>query len=475
MKKQLLFAIVLFAAMALQAQVKDPATYADVQTYRLENLWIQSRNTSNFPTTTGYGLSGGTAATADARGMAGKDGKILFCFRDADVSGTNRTTERYLRRTKILVYSGLTGELEKTIALPDSLFHQKDANSDTVRVIGYPANDIQVDAAGNIVLMGMTTNLGVTPLVVYALKIDLATGTISQVKRLLKEVYPLAATARIDAFNVYGDMFNNGYFMTAISGASAGLSNFVYKWDIQNGVTNTEYKEIEIKRYVPIATKFNDTAPRVKPITETLFYLDGQASYPTLYDMSGTVIDTIARPNWPASPGNNGVDEFVLNGKNFVVYSNANTATVPNSSWAVAELGAGQSLSSMSKLFVFPAAGMGNTSNGVRTAVPYIDVIGNVAYIYVYGFNNGLAAYKFSIVPAGVNTPNTSKVTINVVNNTIQLSETVATVTIFNTTGQKLASAKNVATLGAKLGKGVYLVSLTDLNGDSKVQKVAVN
>jgi hypothetical protein len=474
MKKQLLFAVAIFTAMALQAQIKDPGVYPMVQNYKLESLWIQSRNTSNYPAI-GYGVSGGAATTADARSMAGKDGKILFCYREADVSGTNRTLERYVRRTKVLIYNGLTGELERTIALPDSLFHQKDATSDTIRAIGYPANDIQVDAAGNIVLMGMTTNLGVTPLIVYGLKFDLATGTVLQVKRLLKESYAVAVGARIDAFNVYGDLFNNGYFMAAISGSSAGLSNFVYKWDVANGVTNIEYKEIEIKRYVPIATKFNDTAPRVKPITETLFYLDGQASYPTLYDMSGTVIDTIAKANWPASPGNNGVDEFVLGGKNFVVYSNANTAVAPKSSWAVAELGPGQNLSTMTKLFVFPAEGMGSTSNGVRTAVPYIDVIGDVAYIYVYGFNNGLAAYKFSISPASVTNPNTSSVEINVVNKQIKFSETVAKADIFSVTGQKFAAEKNVTQFSNLLNNGVYIVSLTDKAGKSKIQKVIIN
>lgn len=468
MKKQLLIVAVLFAAMALQAQVKDPAVYANVQTFKLENLWMQSRNTSNFPTV-GYGL-----ATGSARGMAGKEGKILICRRDAAIGGT--LINKYITPSVILVYSGTTGDLEKTIAVPDSIFHQKDAVGDTLRAVGYPANDIQVDAAGNIILANMTLNLATTPFIVAALKVNLTAGTVTEVKRVMKATAPLAATARIDAFNVYGNLFGTGYFMAAISGTTAGLSNFVYRWNVTNGVADADnYQEIEIKRYVPIATKFNDTAPRVKPITETLFYLDGQASYPTLYDMSGTIIDTIASSKYPASPGNNGVDEFVLGGKNFVVYSNANTAVIPNSSWAVAELGVGQSLATMTKLFVFPAGGMGATSNPVRTAVPYIDVVGNDAFIYVYGFANGLAAYKFSIVPAGVNNPNTSKVAINVVNNQIQLSETVATITVFNTTGQKLASAKNVTALSTKFGKGIYLVSVTDLNGDRKVQKVAVN
>ncbi len=479
MKKMLLSAaVLLFAISTLSASVnvlvKDTGTYVATSLYTFENLWIQSQYSSNFPTV-GYGLSG-----TSCRGMAGKDGKILICRREA--AGT--LLEKYMNKSNILVYDGLTGDLLKTIPVPDSLFHQKDAVGDTLRVIGYPSNDIQVDNAGNVVLMSMTVNVGATAFVVAALKVDLNAGTVTQAKRVLNKTYPELSSGtnliRFDTFNVYGDMFGKGFIMAPVSGVLVGLSNMVLRWEVTAGKADAvNFKPITISKYVPGTTaKFNDTAPRVKPISETLFYLDGQQSIATLYDMDGNLVDSIPMAARPVSVGNNGVDEFTIGTHNFVVYSHANTAPSPlvaPSSWAVSELGAGMSLVNMSRLYIFPKGGMGATSNAVRTAVPYIDVIGNVAYIYVYGQANGLAAYKLTLKPTGINDLNSSSVTISVIENQIRMSEEVKSVEIYSVTGQKLSSLVNVSTLNAPTSKGVYMVKIVDKSGAKKIQKVAVN
>ena len=467
MKKLLLIVATFMLAANAFALVKDTAVYVDTQLYTFENLWIQSRYATpvNFPAD-GYGLAG-----TNCRGMAGKDGKILICRRE--VAGT--LLEKYMNKSNILVYNGLTGDLEKTIPIPDSLFHQKDLVGDTLRAVGYPSNDIQVDNAGNVIIANMTINLASSPFVVFALKVDLAAGTVTAAKRILKEKFTLATGVRFDAFNVYGDLFGTGYFMAAVAGLLDGYSNYVYRWDVVAGVTTIDYKEIKISKYVPVAAKYNNTAPRVKPISETLFYLDGQDSYATLYDMDGNLVDSIPKAFYPASPGNNGVDEFVIGSHNFVVYSHGNTAVVPNSSWAVAELGPGQSLTNMSRLYIFPKGGMGNTSNAVRTAVPYIDVVGNSAFIYVYGQANGLAAYKLTLKTAGLDNHQMSSVSISLKDNFIRTSEDVKLLEIFSVTGQRVASESNVSTIAAPVAKGVYIVTVVDKNGAKKIQKVAVN
>lgn len=467
MKKLLLVVAAFMLAANSFALVKDTAVYASTSLYTFENLWIQSRFSpfSNFPAD-GYGLS-----TGAARGMAGKDGKILICRREA--AGT--LFEKFMNKSNILVYDGLTGDLLKTIPVPDSLFHQKDAIGDTLRVIGYPSNDIQVDNAGNIVLMSMTTNLATSPFVVAALKVDLVAGTVTQAKRIFNKAYVDLAGVRFDAFNVFGDMFGNGYFMAAVAGTTAGIGDMVIRWNVVNGITNETFVPIQIKKYVPSKTaKFNDTAPRVKPISETLFYLDGFQSYATLYDMDGNLVDSIAAKNYPGSPGLNGVDEFVIGNHNFIVYSNTNTATLPYITWAVGELGAGMSLVNMEKLYVFPKGGMGSTSNPVRTAVTYIDVVGNSAYIYVYGFANGLAAYKLTLNPTALNNSEMSSVTISLNENQIRISEEVLLAEIYTVNGQKITTAKNVSFLNAPIAKGVFIVTVVDKNGAKKIQKVAV-
>jgi len=472
MKKLLLFAAAfMFVASTLSASVdvlkKDTGTYVNSAIYSFENLWIQSQYSSNFPTD-GYGLIG-----TNCRGMAGKDGKILICRREAAGTGI----QKYMNKSNILVYDGVTGVLINTIAVPDSLFHQKDVVGDTLRVIGYPSNDIQVDAAGNVILMSMTTDLAKSPFVVAALKVNLTAGTVTQAKRLFNKSYPDLSTVRFDTFNVFGDMFGNGFFMAPVSGVLVGLSNMVIRWNVVNGVTNPDFKPIAISKYVPGSTaKFNDTAPRVKPISESLFYLDGQQSIATLYDMDGNLVDSIPMALRPSSVGNNGVDEFTIGSHNFVVYSHGNTASLPNSSWAVAELGAGQSLINMSRLYIFPKGGMGATSNAVRTAVPYIEVIGNAAYIYVYGQANGLAAYKLTLKnTTAVAEHQMSTVIVSVVGDQIKISEEVTLAEVYTVAGQKVASAKNVSSLNAPVSKGVYIINVIDKSGAKKIQIVAIN
>lgn len=477
MKKLLLFAtVLLFAASTASASVnvlvKDTASYAATSLYTFENLWVQMR----FGTPVSYPSDGFGLSTASCRGMAGKDGKILICRREA--AGT--LLEKYMNKSNILVYDAITGNLDKTIPVPDSLFHQKDAVGDTLRVIGYPSNDIQVDANGNVVLMSMTTNLGATPFVVAALKVDLAAGTVTQAKRILNKAYPETTSGtnvvRFDAFNVYGNMFGSGYIMAAVAGTVAGLGDMVLRWNVVNGIADINFIPIQIRKYVPSkSAKFNNTAPRVKPISETLFYLDGFESYATLYDMDGNIVDSISAKNYPGSPGLNGVDEFSIGNHNFIVYSNTNTAVSPYTTWAVGELGPGMSLVNMEKLFVFPKGGMGNTQNSVRTAVTYIDVVGSSAYIYVYAFANGLAAYKLTLKPTALDKNEMSSVSISLNASQIRVSEEVNSIEVVSITGQKLNSAHNVSTIDAPKTSGVYIVNIVDKNGAKKFQKISVN
>ena len=51
----------------------------------------------------------------------------------------------------------------------------------------------------------------------------------------------------------------------------------------------------------------------------------------------------------------------------------------------------------MEPLWYFPNSGMGSDQYQGRSAVPYVDVIGNTAHIYLYATNNGYAAYTMTI------------------------------------------------------------------------------
>lgn len=470
MRKLLLGVACLFATVALNATslIVDPATYDLGAGYKFENVWIQSRNAGGFPT------SGGYSATDMSRGMAVKDGKILITKRIPQ-------TAPAFTLCQVLVYDGATGNLLKEVALPDTMFTIK--GSDGVRSqTGLPANDIQVDDAGNILIANYSDNLYAKPYQIYMIDIDFNAGTVTSVKPILNYIEPLvegAGTVRLDYFGTYGDMNGKGYIMSSVGGTVANVGNKVMKWDVVNGVATDYTDQISINEYFPAAATGNDTGSRVTPLDENLFYLDGNASYATLYDIDGSYVDgfkSIGTSDFikNATAGNNGVDEFMLGGKSFMVFSYRNTTGSPASSWAIAELDL-TGANPIKPLTVFPAAGMGAQQNGVRTALPRIEVIGDVAHIYVYGCNNGLAYYKFSLAPSAVHNPDASKVNITVEGNVIKTSEQVASIEVISLTGQKMSKVSNASAVNAPATKGVYIVNIVDNTGAKKIQKVSIN
>ena len=473
MRKLLLGVASLFATVALNATslIVDPATYDVGAGYKFENVWIQSR-AGGFPT------SGGYSVTDMSRGMAVKDGKILITKRIAVADAPFIC--------QVLVYDGATGNLLKEVALPDTMFTIK--GTDGVRSqTGLPANDIQIDDAGNILIANYTSNLYTSPYQIYMIDIDFNAGTVTNVKPILnhKEPFegptPPANVVRLDYFGTHGDMNGNGYIMSSVWGTVAGVGNTVLKWDVVGGVTNDYFDQIIIKEYFPAAATGNDTGSRVTPLDENLFYLDGQLSFATLYDIDGNYVDGFKSIGnaagtfmGNATPGNSGVDEFMLGGKSFMVYSYRNTTGSPASSWAIAELDL-TGANPIKPLTAFPAAGMGTSTNGVRTALPRIEVIGDVAHIYVYGCNNGLAYYKFSLAPSAVHNPDASKVNITVESNVIKTSEQVASIEVISLTGQKMSKISHASAVQAPATKGVYIVNIVDNTGAKKIQKISIN
>ncbi len=490
MKKQLLFgmALVLSAVFAgelfAQAASKvDPAVYTRRganNEMQLTNKWLYSNVLNNYNVAADF-----ISAANTVRGMAVKNGKMLFIDRN---------------NKKIQVVNGTTGAREAAITLASNLFtymgRNKANTADSLWTAGlWGYQDIKIDNAGN-VLVGniITSNTGRFQI----WKVDLTTGNGTLVidQPDLATLFSTATTMRFDAFGVWGDVTKTAVILAANASTTAME---VYRWDITNGVAGAP-SLIELDATAQTGKDLAGltnlgSAPQVFPLDDNYFYVDGNATFPVLCDKEGNTVDGFKAtlPNsikdsvtapaatpktiWTMFPGQNGLAEFEVNGKYFIVMASSNTDKTPPSAFRLFQFAdANKAFSGLKCLWTFPQAGMGIASNTYRTAMPCVEVSGTKANIYIYVGENGYGMYEFeTAAPAGFSTPNTSNVEINVVNNRIQLSETVATITIFNTTGQKLASAKNVATLGTKLGKGVYLVSLTDLNGDTKVQKVAVN
>jgi hypothetical protein len=109
--------------------------------------------------------------------------------------------------------------------------------------------------------------------------------------------------------------------------------------------------------------------------------------------------------------------------------------------------------------------------------VPSVEVneVSKVATLYLYTGENGYGVYEFKI-NAGTGVDNTTKssVALTVNKNTIQLSEIVASIEVYNLTGQRVAHDSNTANVNLAENKGVFIVSFTDINGNSDVHKVII-
>lgn len=470
MKTLLLVTIFMSMGILRISAQKDDAKYDTVDVngvkYAIENLWLESSRIS------GVKFLPGT----DSRGMAAKDGKMYFCDRDDNGN-------------YVIVYNGLTGEKEKTVKLPDNVFTYGEGSPTE-----FPCNDIEFDRAGNLLVANMSTNLWKTPLQVWIVEIGEDEPVCTQVMSFsFEDLDPNKNAIRIDAFNVYGDMKNDGYVLAAIAGNIIGVSDKVLKFNIVGGVLVDEPEEISISSFFPIIdpkkpTPYNGTAPRVYPINENYFYLDGFFTYAALYDMDGIMSDGFDRVadvnNHPPKTGHNGVIEFTMmfgeKERKYVIMAWDNTEGATPTTWSIFELGP-QGFEDMTKLFTFPKAGMGGESNAVRTAVPFVDVNEDEdeVTIYLYGYVNGAGAYKLTLkegtpVPVSLSSLELNSVRITVDDETISLSESVHSLELYSLTGVRLASGQNTSSIAAPPVEGVYIVRVITMEGQSFTRKVLI-
>jgi uncharacterized repeat protein (TIGR02543 family) len=447
----------------------DGATYAPKHEgkYTLKSRWLVANSLDN--------LSANPIGSAQmVRGMAAKDGKMYFIDRE---------------HKRINVVDGATGLKLAPITLASNIFYHTTRNAANTADSSYLAgtlqyNDIKKDNAGNILISNLTTS-NAQPFQVW--KIDLATGNGTLIVDEILKANPDFATAlvRFDAFGVYGDVNTNGIIMAANASAMEA-----YKWTITNGVASpAEVIIIATDAAGTFLTGLTNpgTAPQIFPVDENYFYLDGNATLPTLIDMDGNVVDGFYNvpkevEDWSVGisnkQGHNGLIEFEMGGEHFFLMASTNTLGTPPSAFRLFKwANAGKEFSGLESLWTLPAAGMGAASNPYRTAVPSVDVdeVNKVATLYLYTGENGYGVYEFKInAGSSVDKVNQSGVMLSVTDRNIVLSETVARVEVYNTAGQRVGIATNVSEIAIPAARGVYVVNLTDKSGARKAQKVVI-
>ena len=271
---------------------------------------------------------------------------------------------------------------------------------------------MKIDNAGN-VLIGACLAGETHTFFIY--KVDLTTGQATQVikERLWDNPDFEQPNYRFDAFGVYGDVNANAVVM-----AADASSWTVYKWVITNGVADpaeqitlqfqAEDNSLVMKDGQLNVAPGND-ATQIFPVTEDLFYVDGQKFLPVLFDTDGTFLGDFAscptglkvrngeNDSTSLNGGPNGICEFQVGNEYFLLLAASNTDGSPKSTFALYKFANEfKEFSEIEPMWFFPNAGMGGASNPYRSAVPYVKVDGNVATIYVYYGNNGYGVYTFT-------------------------------------------------------------------------------
>lgn len=360
--------------------------------YNLKNDWIYSVQDGNY--------KGNEPGANDmVRGMVARDGKMYFADR-----GT----------ASIIVVDGATGEKLAPIPVKgENLFKKQGDDGVWSDGCQYAYNDIKMDNAGNCLVGACLTSSKQN---FYIYTVDLETGEATElINECLLDNPDFAAAGidfRFDAFGVSGDVKGNACIMAADS--KDGWR--VYRWLIKEGVAG-KAEMITVKPTVDNSLFASSagfgTAPQVFPQDENgdYFYVDGSSILPMLCDGSGTVIEDFkfcptGRQVWNnegdtinmTNTQPNGVCEFEVNGEYFMVMVAEYQTGAVSTKFALFKFDNDyRTFMEMEPLWYFPNKGMGSDQYQGRSAVPYVDVVGNTAHIYLYATNNGYAAYTFTV------------------------------------------------------------------------------
>ena len=369
--------------------------------YKLENRWVISNVEDNF-------AANAPGGDQKVRGMAAKDG-IMYFINQAG----------YIVRV-----DGASGDMLEPLTITgDHLFEVQGEDGAWASAVTYGFNDIKFDSEGHCLITGLPTS-SAQRFMVY--EVDLETGAATEIinERLADNPDFEGVTARFDAMGVNGDVHGNACIMAACAGG--GLD--VVRWLIEDGVAQpgeliSMLFNAETDDYLYESITGWGTAPQIFPQDEvgSLFYVDGNTATPMLIDENGMLIEDLKK--CPAgvdvwnNPGDTvslqpdlcGLQEFQIGDEYFFIMIathnvNNKKKEAPQAFALYKFKDEARSFDGLEPLWYFPAKGLGSASNGVRTAVPTVEVRGNKATIYLYAQNNGYAVYEFvnTDLPEGV-------------------------------------------------------------------------
>lgn len=396
MKKLLLFALLVASTVASAWAVTDGVNYERINGIGIKNMWIQDRaHNANVWTNRPY-------CNTSARTAVMHDGFIYIARSNANtvILGTDT-----LSQSVIYKVDATNGDLVKELqlTLDGNIYGGATLSSNTVGV----------DNFGHLYMAPFTSNLATTQPVYL---VDKETGELTFVAELDKG----DALQRCDYIDVMGDLtLEEAECNIMTVGAS---SEYIYRWhadqggDWEGGFDGDPYLAI-IDFYPETVTQWG-YAPVAKMVlgedednrySGELFYIDGFSSSPILYDVTGTLVESFEEVDpecLPMDVGANGVCEFTLDGRNFIVYVAAQYTGVDETTMVnkacqvyICELGEGMTMAGMQRYWMVPDE-LGTTSDGGTRVqsmnVEYgVDAEGNEEVtLFIFKCYNGMAVYK---------------------------------------------------------------------------------
>ena len=394
MKKFLLLSILFATVVCGMRAATDGVRYERVNGIGIKNMWIQDR--AHTPAE----WSDKPYCNTSARTAVMGDGYIYIARSNANavIQGTDTRTQSVIY--KLDATDGhLVKELELTL---DGAIYGGAVLS---------CNTVGLDNFGNLFMAPYTSEVAAEHPVYL---VDKETGELTLMAKLDKG----DAIQRCDYIDVMGDITREQAECNIMTvGAS---SEYIYRWhadqggDFEGGFDGDPYLAI-LDFYPETVTQWG-YAPLAKMVLAAeddfsgeLFYIDGFTTSPILYDNTGNKVDDFEEVDpafWPMDVGANGVCEFTLDGRNFIVYVAAQYTGVDESTGVnkacqvyICELGEGMSLGGMQRYWMVPDELGAVSDGGTRVQslnVEYgVDDEGNEEVtLFIFKCYNGMAVYK---------------------------------------------------------------------------------
>lgn len=468
MKKLLLSASMLMLAGASAFAVTDGQTYESIDGFNCENLWVFDR----FHAEEAY--MGNPIASKNAR-TATTDGTTIY----VGLSGETATIEKFDLKT---------GAYLGSLALTKG----GEAFSGTLAV-----NQVGFDEYGHFYAATYSANsLGDGQYEVYT--VDLTTGAVTSVGDLFFD----GGLGRIDYCDVIGDITGVEANATVMAVTCAADNMNVFKWVREKGsdewmggwTGQATFQAIEAGQTYPNGITGFSTGSVLKIVRDgsksgnvNMFYIDGFTSAPALYGSDGAMIDNISNADLKKTDketgvttgtvpepalGTNGIAEGSVGKTNLMIYSEGQYDAPHKCQAVITTVDENMSFESMKPLWIVPADGLGQTTDGVRVhslfCLPQKD---GSALLLTFKCYNGMGVYK--ITKKGDDSVESNVVAaanITVNGDVIAVSEVAETIEVFNVAGQKVAEARNASEVAAP-ATGAYIVKAV-VAGAPVVKKV---